>query len=216
MKILIAEDEPDMQRILRLYLEREGYEVSVAANGEDAFTELCKAPYDLLIADWMMPKMNGLQLCKEVRSYALPVKIMMLTAKSENEDEIAGLTCGADDYIKKPFEPKILLLRIRRMFQLDDVITCGRLALNTKNQTVLAGNKELRLTQKEFLLLQLFMRNKGIVLSRELLLDRIWGNDYEGDERTLDTHIRRLRSKIGKEYITTFIGMGYRMDDFSE
>lgn len=216
MKILIAEDELDMQRILRLYLEREGYEVSVAANGEDAFTELCKAPYDLLIADWMMPKMNGLQLCKEVRSYALPVKIMMLTAKSENEDEIAGLTCGADDYIKKPFEPKILLLRIRRMFQLDDVITCGRLALNTKNQTVLAGNKELRLTQKEFLLLQLFMRNKGIVLSRELLLDRIWGNDYEGDERTLDTHIRRLRSKIGKEYITTFIGMGYRMDDFSE
>lgn len=216
MKILIAEDEPDMQRILRLYLEREGYEVSVAANGEDAFTELCKSPYDLLIADWMMPKMNGLQLCKEVRSYALPVKIMMLTAKSENEDEIAGLTCGADDYIKKPFEPKILLLRIRRMFQLDDVITCGRLALNTKNQTVLAGNIELRLTQKEFLLLQLFMRNKGIVLSRELLLDRIWGNDYEGDERTLDTHIRRLRSKIGKEYITTFIGMGYRMDDFSE
>lgn len=216
MKILIAEDEPDMQRILRLYLEREGYEVSVAANGEDAFTELCKAPYDLLIADWMMPKMNGLQLCKEVRSYALPVKIMMLTAKSENEDEIAGLTCGADDYIKKPFEPKILLLRIRRMFQLDDVITCGRLALNTKNQTVLAGNIELRLTQKEFLLLQLFMRNKGIVLSRELLLDRIWGNDYEGDERTLDTHIRRLRSKIGKEYITTFVGMGYRMDDFSE
>lgn len=216
MKILIAEDEPDMQRILRLYLEREGYEVSVAANGEDAFTELCKAPYDLLIADWMMPKMNGLQLCKEVRSYALPVKIMMLTAKSENENEIAGLTCGADDYIKKPFEPKILLLRIRRMFQLDDVITCGRLTLNTKNQTVLAGNIELRLTQKEFLLLQLFMRNKGIVLSRELLLDRIWGNDYEGDERTLDTHIRRLRSKIGKEYITTFIGMGYRMDDFSE
>lgn len=216
MKILIAEDEPDMQRILRLYLEREGYEVSVAANGEDAFTELCKTPYDLLIADWMMPKMNGLQLCKEVRSYALPVKIMMLTAKSENEDEIAGLTCGADDYIKKPFEPKILLLRIRRMFQLDDVITCGRLALNTKNQTVLAGNIELRLTQKEFLLLQLFMRNKGIVLSRELLLDRIWGNDYEGDERTLDTHIRRLRSKIGKEYITTFIGMGYRMDNFSE
>lgn len=216
MKILIAEDEPDMQRILRLYLEREGYEVSVASNGEDAFTELCKEPYDLLIADWMMPKMNGLQLCKEVRSYALPVKIMMLTAKSENEDEIAGLTCGADDYIKKPFEPKILLLRIRRMFQLDDVITCGRLALNTKNQTVLAQNIELRLTQKEFLLLQLFMRNKGIVLSRELLLDRIWGNDYEGDERTLDTHIRRLRSKIGKEYITTFIGMGYRMDDFSE
>lgn len=216
MKILIAEDEPDMQRILRLYLEREGYEVSVAANGEDAFTELCKERYDLLIADWMMPKMNGLQLCKEVRSYALPVKIMMLTAKSENEDEIAGLTCGADDYIKKPFEPKILLLRIRRMFQLDDVITCGRLALNTKNQTVLAQNIELRLTQKEFLLLQLFMKNKGIVLSRELLLDRIWGNDYEGDERTLDTHIRRLRSKIGKEYITTFIGMGYRMDDFSE
>lgn len=216
MRILIAEDEPDMQRIIRLYLQQEGYEVSVADNGKTAFDMLCQENYDLLIADWMMPKMDGIQLCKEVRSYSLPLKIIMLTAKSGTEDEIAGLTWGADDYIKKPFEPKILLLRIRKMFQMEEALRCGNIVLHGKNQTVFAGNEEIRLTQKEYLLLETFMRNQGIVLSRDVLLARVWGEEYEGDERTLDTHIRRLRGKIGKEYITTYVGMGYRMDEPGE
>lgn len=213
MKILIAEDEPDMRKILQLYLEKEGYEVSAAKDGQEAFSQLCAEPFDLLVADWMMPNMSGLELCREARACSLPLKIIMLTAKGENEDELAGLTSGADDYIRKPFDPQILLLRIKKLLQLEDILTCGKLALHTKNQTVFAGTEEIRLTQKEFQLLQLFMRNKGIVLSRELLLDRVWGDAYDGDERTLDTHIRRLRSKIGKEAIKTYVGMGYRMDE---
>lgn len=213
MKILIAEDEPDMQKIIYLYLKNAGYEVSIASDGYEAFEKLSTKQYDLLIVDWMMPKMNGIQLCKEIRSYSIPLKIIILTAKSEIENEITGLKCGADDYIRKPFEPQILLLRIQKIFQFDNNLNCRDLVLNKKNKTVFLKNREIRLTQKEFLLLQIFMQNKGIVLSREILLNRVWGNDYEGDERTLDTHIRRLRSKIGKDYISTYIGMGYRMDE---
>lgn len=212
MKILVAEDEPDMQRILRLYLEKAGYLVTVAADGGEAFDLLCAEPFDLLIADWMMPKMDGIALCKEVRAYALPVKIIMLTAKGGTHDEFDGLSCGADDYIKKPFDTKVLLLRIQKLLQLDGVLFCGELTLNPQNQGVFVGRNELRLTHKEFLLLQALMMNKGITLSRELLLDRVWGSDYEGDERTLDTHIRRLRGKLCKPYITTYVGVGYRME----
>lgn len=212
MKILIAEDEPDMQKILRLYLEKSGYEVSVASDGQTAFDRLCAEPFDLLIADWMMPKMDGIALCKEVRAYAMPVKIIMLTAKGESQNEIEGLSFGADDYIKKPFDPKILLLRIKKLLQIEDVLCCGDLSLNIKTQSVFVDRKEIKITQKEFLLLQTLLRNKGITLSREVLLNRIWGSDYDGDERTLDTHIRRLRAKLGKPYIMTFVGVGYRMD----
>lgn len=213
MKILVAEDEPDMQRILRLYLEKEGYLVSVASDGCEAFDLLCAEPFDLLIADWMMPKMDGIALCKEVRSYSLPIKIIMLTAKGNMQDEFDGLFCGADDYIKKPFDPKVLLLRIKKMLQIDGVLRCGELTLNPQNQGVFVDGNEIRLTQKEFMLLQTLLMNKGITLARELLLDRVWGSDYEGDERTLDTHIRRLRSKLAKPYITTYVGIGYRMEE---
>lgn len=213
MKILVAEDEPDMQKILQLYLVREGYEVFVAGDGEQALHLLCKEPFDLLIADWMMPGLDGIALCKEVRSYSLPVKIILLTAKGQAQDEIEGLTCGADDYMKKPFEPKILLLRIRKLFQLDDALQCGALRMDDKTKAVYLGPEELRLTQKELLLLRLFLLNKGTTLTRELLLERVWGSEYDGDERTLDTHIRRLRAKIGREYIATFVGLGYRMEE---
>lgn len=213
MKILVAEDEPDMQKIICLYLERAGYIVSAASDGEEAFEKLCRQSYDLLIADWMMPKMSGLQLCKEIRFYAMPIKIILLTAKSEVENEIMGLTYGADDYIKKPFEPKVLLLRIQKMFGLEDILCCGQIRLNVKTKTAFLINEEIKLTQKEFMLLEIFIRNKGITLSRDLLLEKVWGNDYNGDERTLDTHIRRLRNKIGKAYIVTYIGTGYRMEN---
>lgn len=213
MKILIAEDESDMQKILRLYLEKAGYKVSIASNGQEAFDILCAEPFDLLIADWMMPKMNGITLCKEVRQHFLPIKIIMLTALGETQNEIDGLSIGADDYIRKPFEPKILLLRIKKLLQTKDILSCGDLKLNLKTQSVFVGQKEIKLTQKEFLLLQILLRNKGITLSREVLLNRVWGYDYEGNERTLDTHIRRLRSKLERPYIMTYIGFGYRMEE---
>ena len=213
MKVLIAEDEQDMQKILRLYLEKEGYTVSVASDGQEAFQLLCEQTFDLLLADWMMPRMDGITLCRAVREYALPVKIIMLTAKGETQNEFDGLTCGADDYIKKPFDPKILLLRMKKLLQAEDTLCCGALTLNRKTQGVFMGREELRLTQKEYLLLETLLLNKGLTLSRELLLTRVWGNDYDGDERTLDTHIRRLRGKLGRAYITTYVGVGYRMEE---
>lgn len=213
MRILVAEDEPDMQRIIRLYLEKAGYEVALASDGREAFDKLCNEEFDLLIADWMMPKMDGIELCREVRDYSMPVKIIMLTAKGETQSEIEGLTCGADDYIRKPFDPKVLLLRVSKIMQTEGELRCGDLTLNQQTQGVFAGKDEIRLTQKEFLLLQTLMLNKGLTLTREALLNRVWGSDYDGDERTLDTHIRRLRGKLKKPYIITYVGVGYRMEE---
>lgn len=216
MKILIAEDEGDMRKILRLYLEKEGYEVEAAADGNEAFEKLCDAPFDLVIADWMMPGMSGIELLQKIRDLSIPVKTLMLTAKGEAEDEIRGLTCGADDYVRKPFEPKVLLLRVAKLLQAGRELKCGTIVLNPGLYKVSAKGKEIMLTPKEFKLLETLLLNKGITLSRETLLNRVWGDDYDGEERTLDTHIRRLRSKIGKEYITTFVGVGYRMDECHE
>lgn len=213
MKILIAEDEADMQKILRLYLEKAGYEVALASDGQEAFERLCAEPFDLLIADWMMPKMDGLTLCQEVRAAELPLKIILLTAKSATQNECEGLSGGADDYIRKPFDPQILLLRVKKALRLEDVLHCGDLLLYPKTQTAVVGREEIKLTQKEFLLLQILLLNKGMTLPRELLLHRVWGGDYEGDERTLDTHIRRLRAKLNRPYITTYVGVGYRMEE---
>lgn len=213
MKVLVAEDEADMQKIICLYLKKAGYEVKAVSDGEEAFNKICEEAFDLLIIDWMMPRMNGIDLCKQVRKYALPTKIIMLTAKSDPDNEITGLTCGADDYIKKPFEPKILLLRIQKMFQIEELLTCGKISLNQKTQAAFLGREEMSLTIKEYRLLQVLLLNKGITLTREQLLNKVWGDDYEGDERTLDTHIRRLRGKIGKDYVTTYVGLGYRMEE---
>lgn len=213
MQILIAEDEPDMRKILRLYLEKEGYGVSVAPDGCEAFDMLCAQSFDLLIADWMMPRMDGIALCKEARSYFPQLKIIVLTAKGETRDEVAGLSAGADDYIRKPFEPAVLLLRVKKLLRAEDILSCGDVTLNQNAQSVFVGPKEIKMTQKEYLLLQTLLRNKGMTLPRELLLERVWGCGYEGDERTLDTHIRRLRSKLDRPYITTYVGVGYRMEE---
>lgn len=216
VKILVAEDEPDLQKIIRMYLEKEGYQVDTASDGEEAWEKLCLDPYDLLIADWMMPKKSGLELCREARSYSMPLKIIMLTVKSDVESEIAGLRTGADDYIRKPFEPRLLLLRVRKLLKLEEILRCGNLTLDQKSQTVTRCREEIRLTQKEYLLLQILMEHVGQTLSREQLLTRVWGDAYDGDERTLDTHIKRLRGKIGKETIKTFVGMGYRLEEHHE
>lgn len=173
MRILIAEDEPDMRKILRLYLEKEGYEVSVAPDGCEAFEMLCAQPFDLLVADWMMPRMDGIALCKEARAYFPQLKIIVLTAKGEAQNEIEGLSAGADDYIKKPFEPAVLLLRVKRLLRTEDILSCGDVTLNLNVQSVFVGPKEIKMTQKEYLLLQTLLRNKGMTLPRELLLERV-------------------------------------------
>lgn len=216
MKILIAEDEKDMLKIIRLYLEKDGHQVYMANNGKQALDMICTENFDLLVTDWMMPIMNGVELCKEIRTLNLPIKIIMLTAKSNVDDEILGLTFGADDYIRKPFEPQLLLIRIRKLFKFENQMKCGELILNIENHTVFLKEEEIKLTQKEWMLLEFFMKNIDITLTRNTLIESVWGIEYEGDERTLDTHIRRLRNKIGQNYIRTFIGVGYRMDGNNE
>ena len=239
MHILIAEDHPDLRKILTLYLQKEGYQVSVVSNGQEAITylmERCglkkeaknnlgltfsKSPSshapatlpDLLILDWMMPVQDGIQPCREIRALNLPIKILMLTAKGETEHEILGLTSGADDYVRKPFDIKVLLLRIKKLCRLEGILCCGDISLNQETFEVRKGNTRLALTKTEYEMLRYFLSNQRITLTREQLLNHAWGMDFEGDSRTVDTHIRRLRRKIGEEYIKTRIGIGYVISD---
>lgn len=212
MNILIAEDDPDMQKILTLYLRKEGYHTDSVSDGRSAVRYLTEHDTDLVLLDWMMPIQNGIETCREIRSLNLPVRILMLTAKGENENEITGLSCGADDYMRKPFDIQILLLRIKKLCNLEGTLRFKELILNQDTFEVKKGNTAIVLTKTEYELLRFLMKNQRIVLTREKLLDRIWGMDFEGDIRTVDTHIRRLRKKIGGGYIQTRIGLGYIMD----
>ena len=218
MHILIAEDELDMQKILRLYLEKEGYQVSAVSNGQEAVDFLASKsvesePVDLILLDWMMPIQDGYQACREIRRLNIPVKILMLTAKGQSRDEIAGLSCGADDYLRKPFDIGVLLLRIKKLCRMEHALCFRDIVLNQDTMEVTQGNQKLALTKTEYELLRYFLRNQRTVLSRDMLLDRVWGMDFDGDARTVDTNIRRLRKKIGEDYIQTRVGMGYVMEE---
>lgn len=216
MKVLIAEDDIDMQKILKLYLDREGYETAVVSNGQEAVEFLLEHPVDLVLMDWMMPVQDGIRTCREIRSLHIPLKILMLTAKGENEDEIAGLSCGADDYLRKPFDIKVLLLRIKKLCKLESTLRFRDIMLNQDTCQVTKQGQELTLTRTEYELLRLFLSNQRIILTREQILSQVWGMDYEGDIRTVDTHIRRLRGKIGGDCIRTRIGVGYVMSEAYE
>lgn len=213
MHILIAEDDIDMQKILKLYLQKDGFEVSTVSNGRDVIDFFSKKQADLVIMDWMMPVQDGIQTCRELRLLHIPVKILMLTAKGENEDEIQGLTCGADDYLRKPFDIQILLLRIRKLCRTENVLSCQDILLNPDTMEVTKQGHKIMLTKTEYELLKFFLSNQRRVLSREILLDNIWGMDYVGDVRTVDTNIRRLRKKIGENTIQTRVGLGYIMGE---
>lgn len=211
MHILIVEDDLDMQKILKLYLQKEGFIVSTVSNGQDAIDFLSETQVHLVILDWMMPVKDGIQTCREIRLLKIPVKILMLTAKGENEDEIKGLTCGADDYLRKPFHIQILLLRVRKLCRGEKLLSFQDIRLNSDTMEVTKQGERILLTKTEYELLKCFLSNQNQVLSREFLLDHIWGMDYEGDIRTVDTTIRRLRMKIGESMIQTRIGLGYTM-----
>lgn len=213
MHVLIAEDDPDMQKILKLYLERDGFQVSAVPNGRDAVEFLSEHPADLVILDWMMPVQDGIETCREIRLLHIPTKILMLTAKGENEDEVRGLACGADDYLRKPFDIQVLLLRIRKLCRTGEVLSCRDIRLNPDTMEVTKSGSRITLTKTEYELLRFFLTNQRRVLTREMLLDHIWGMDFEGDIRTVDTNIRRLRKKIGEDLIQTRIGLGYVMGE---
>ena len=219
MKILLAEDHDNLREIIEDYLVVHGYVVESFDNGEDAYYSFLTEGYDLVLLDVMMPKMDGWEVCREIRKNS-KVPIIMLTAKSEERDELQGFDCGADEYISKPFSPKILTARvdalIRRAYMVDsnECIDIGGIEIDKAAHIVRIDGKEIELSYKEFELLSYFIDNKGIALSREKILNNVWNYDYFGDARTIDTHVKKLRSKLGEkgEYIKTIWGMGYKFE----
>lgn len=211
MNVLIADDEKHMVKILSAYFKKEGFNTIEAKDGKEALDLFHLHKVDLAILDWMMPNVSGVDACKYIKENS-NAKVLILTAKTQNEDEIEALNCGADEYIKKPFDPRILLLRAKKLVNFDNEINISDININLDEQKVYKNGELLKLTKLEYDLLTVFVRNRGIILSRDKLVDLVWGLEYEGDYRTVDTHIRRLRTKIGENIIKTYRGIGYSME----
>ena len=225
-RILLVDDEPLILKGLRFTLEQEGYEILTAADGEEALKVFFEEQVDLVLLDVMLPKLDGIQVCQRIRESS-NVPILMLTAKGEDMDKILGLEYGADDYMTKPFNIlevkariKTVLRRVSQPVANEEkkIIRVHDMEVNIVNRSVTLGGKEVRLTAKEFDLLQLFITNRGKVFSRETMLETVWKYDYMGDARTVDVHIRRLREKIERntaqpEFIFTKWGVGYYFTD---
>lgn len=211
MNTLIADDEKQMTNIINLYLKKEGFEVFIANDGEEALEIFYNNKIQLAVLDWMMPKIDGVDVCKEIKKVS-DTKVMMLTAKDSVDDELLALECGADDYIRKPFDPRILIVRAKKLLGETQVLYFDNFKIDIQSKKLFKDEVEIELTRREFDLLMCFYNNKGNILSRDKLLDLVWGLDYYGDYRTVDTHIYRLREKIGKKFIKTRRGMGYCFD----
>lgn len=220
MKILVVDDESRMRKLVHDFLARNNYDVIEAANGEEALDIFYEdKDIALIILDVMMPKMDGWEVCAEIRRNS-KVPIIMLTAKGEERDELQGFELGVDEYISKPFSPKILTARvdaiIRRVYSKDagEIIEIGGIEMDKSAHVVEIDGQKIDLSFKEFELLEYFIDNKGIALSREKILNNVWNYDYFGDARTIDTHVKKLRKKMGEkgEYIKTIWGMGYKFE----
>ena len=220
MKILVVDDESRMRKLVHDFLARNNYDVIEAANGEEALDIFYEdKDIALIILDVMMPEMDGWEVCAEIRRNS-KVPIIMLTAKGEERDELQGFELGVDEYISKPFSPKILTARvdaiIRRVYSKDagEIIEIGGIEMDKSAHVVKIDGQKIDLSFKEFELLEYFIDNKGIALSREKILNNVWNYDYFGDARTIDTHVKKLRSKLGEkgEYIKTIWGMGYKFE----
>ena len=217
--ILVVDDEQRMRKLVRDFLTKKDFQVLEAADGEEAIDIFMEnKDIALVILDVMMPKMDGWQTCREIRQYS-QVPIIMLTARGEETDELRGFELGVDEYISKPFSPKILVARVqalwrRSMAASEETLEYGGIVLNRSAHEVLIDGKKTDLSFKEFELLSYFMENKDIALSRERILNHVWDYDYFGDARTIDTHVKKLRSKMGSygSYIKTIWGMGYKFE----
>nr|WP_317333131.1 response regulator transcription factor [uncultured Romboutsia sp.] len=223
-KILIIDDEIHIVELIKFNLETSGYEVDIAYDGLDGYLKIKENTPHLVLLDWMLPNISGIDMLKKIRNDQLlsDIPVIMLTAKNMESDKIEGLELGADDYITKPFSIKELLARVssvlrRYNINRENILTLGSLNVNFIKHEVSKGNEKIDLTLKEFELLKLLLENKGKVLSRNYLLDKIWGYDYYGETRTVDVHIRYLRKKIegedsSEKYIQTIRGVGYKID----
>ena len=223
-KILVIDDESRMRKLVRDFLSEKGYEVLEASNGEEAMDIFYSdKEIGLLILDVMMPKMDGWEVCREVRKTS-KVPIIMLTAKADERDELLGFELGVDEYVTKPFSPKILVARVEAILRRsnmgnnDGIITVGDIRMDKNAHEVFVGDKPIELSFKEFELLAYFIENQGIALSRERILNNVWNYDYFGDARTIDTHVKKLRNKMGEQgkYIKTIWGMGYKFEVTNE
>lgn len=221
IKILVVDDESRMRKLVKDFLVREDYEVLEAGDGEEALDIFYRErDIALMILDVMMPKLNGFEVCKEVRETS-KMPIIMLTAKGDENDELNGFDLGVDEYIAKPFSPKILVARVgailrRSGMQIkeENVLSVGGITIDKEAHMVTVDGERIELSYKEFELLAYFLENEGIALSREKILNHVWNYDYFGDARTIDTHVKKLRAKIGSkgEYIKTIWGMGYKFE----
>ncbi len=221
LKILVVDDESRMRKLVRDFLVKKDFDVMEASNGEEALDIFYEEKnIALILLDVMMPRLNGWEVCREIRETSR-VPIIMLTAKGEESDELMGFDLGVDEYITKPFSPKILVARVEAIlrrtgqYTVDDLVEVGGISLDKAAHTVtLDKTTEVEMSYKEFELLNYFMENVGLALSREKILNHVWNYDYFGDARTIDTHVKKLRSKLGDkgEYIKTIWGIGYKFE----
>lgn len=220
LKILVVDDESRMRKLVSDFLVKQNFEVLEAADGEAALDEFYKdSSIALIILDVMMPKLTGWDVCREIRETS-KVPIIMLTAKGDESDELLGFELGVDEYISKPFSPKILVARVEAILRRsnkingEEKVEIGGIVMDKAAHRVIIDGEEVELSYKEFELLAYFIENKGIALSREKILNHVWNYDYFGDARTIDTHVKKLRSKMGTkgEYIKTIWGMGYKLE----
>ena len=218
-KILVVDEEERMRKLVRDFLANKGYRVLEASNGEEALEIfLQQKDIALILLDVMMPVMDGWETCRSIREYS-KVPIIMLTAKSEEKDELSGFELGVDEYITKPFSPNILVARVEAILRRyadsgDEILEEGGIKIDKIAHTVTIDGQMTDLSFKEFELLSYFLENKGIALSREMILNHVWNYDYFGDARTIDTHVKKLRSKMGEKgnLIKTIWGMGYKFE----
>ena len=220
LKILVVDDESRMRKLVKDFLTKKNFQVLEAGNGEEAMDIFYEEKdIALIIRDVMMPKMDGWEVCREIRKNS-KVPIIMLTARSDERDELLGFELGVDEYISKPFSPKILVARVEAILRRtgqnnpEDVISAGGIVIDKAAHLATVDGKPMELSFKEFELLTYFLENQGIALSREKILNSVWNYDYFGDARTIDTHVKKLRSKMGDkgEYIKTVWGMGYKFE----
>ena len=220
LKILVVDDESRMRKLVKDFLTKKNFQVLEAGNGEEAMDIFYEQKdIALIILDVMMPKMDGWEVCREIRKNS-KVPIIMLTARSDERDELLGFDLGVDEYISKPFSPKILVARVEAILRRtgqnnpEDVISAGGIVIDKAAHLATVDGKPMELSFKEFELLTYFLENQGIALSREKILNSVWNYDYFGDARTIDTHVKKLRSKMGDkgEYIKTVWGMGYKFE----
>ncbi len=220
IKILVVDDEERMRKLVRDFLARKGYIVLEAGDGEEAVDIfLREKDLALILLDVMMPRMDGWQVCREIRQYS-NIPIVMLTARSDERDELLGFELGVDEYISKPFSPKILVARVEAILRRSgkdgsaDILEAAGIVIDKTAHRVTIDGREVELSFKEFELLSYFLENEGIALSREKILNAVWNYDYFGDARTIDTHVKKLRSKMGSkgELIRTVWGLGYKFE----